>query len=147
LRVLPARRTGRRVARVAYREVADQGVERRLVEDLRHEPHVLVDEDLRTVARRDARGLLAAVLPGVEAEVAELGHLFARRPHAEHAAGILWALLPREEFVTEPTIATGQPCAPYPSPCTVPSMSSSPSSSGASPSAGISAGSTCTSSL
>ena len=83
LRVLPGARTGRGVARVADREVALEGVEGRLVEHLRDETHVLVDEDLPTVADRDAGRLLAAVLEGVETEVGQLGDVLARRPDAE----------------------------------------------------------------
>ena len=54
LRVLPRGRAGGRVARVPDREVAVQGRERRLVEHLAHEPEVLVDQDVVTVAHRDA---------------------------------------------------------------------------------------------
>jgi hypothetical protein len=85
---------------VADRDVADQRVQRRFVEDLGHEAHVFVNEDLAAVARGDARGFLPAVLQGVEAEVAELGHLFAGSPDAEDATGILRALLTRKKIVT-----------------------------------------------
>ena len=54
------------------------------------EAHVLVDEELLAVGGRDARGLLAAVLQGVQTEVRELGHLFTGCPDAEDAAGVLW---------------------------------------------------------
>ena len=59
------------------------------VENLTHEAHVFVDEHLVAVAGRDARGLLAAVLEGVEAEVRQLGDVLARRPHPEDATSIL----------------------------------------------------------
>ena len=65
------------VAAVADRDVADQAGERRLVEDLGDQAHVLVDEDLPAVADRDAGRLLAAVLEGVETEVRSAS----RRPH------------------------------------------------------------------
>jgi hypothetical protein len=45
------------------------------------------------------------VLKGVEAEVGELGDLLARGPHAEHAAGVLGALLAGEQVVAEPSVA------------------------------------------
>ena len=53
----------------------------------------------------DAGRLLTAVLEGVEPEVRELGHLFAGRPDAEDAAGVLrgpvvWIGLVREQTVT-----------------------------------------------
>ena len=83
LRVLPGARPGRGVARVADREVALERVERGLVEDLRDQAHVLVDQDLPAVADRDAGRLLAAVLEGVEPEVGQLGDVLARRPDAE----------------------------------------------------------------
>jgi len=43
-------------------DVPAQGGERRLVEDLRDEAHLLVDDDAPAVADRDACRLLAAVL-------------------------------------------------------------------------------------
>jgi hypothetical protein len=73
--------------------VPGQRVERGLVEDLRHQPHVLVDQELLAVGGRDARGLLAAVLERVQTEVRELGHLFTGCPDAEDAAGVLRAFL------------------------------------------------------
>ena len=78
---------------MADREVALQRLQRRLVEDLRDQSHVLVDEDLAAVADRDAGGLLAAVLQGVEPEVGQLGDVLAGGPDAEDAAGVLRALV------------------------------------------------------
>src|SRR3712207_7928326 len=60
-----------------------EALQRRLVEGLRHQPHVLVDEDLPAVAHRDAGRLLAAVLQGVQTEVGQLRHVVPRRPHAD----------------------------------------------------------------
>jgi hypothetical protein len=106
LGVLPGRGAGGGVAGVAHGEVAGEGGERGLVEDLGDQAHVLEDEDLRTVAHRDAGGFLAAVLEGVEPEVGELGDLLARGPDSEDSAGVLRALLSgagsgRSEVVAE----------------------------------------------
>ena len=105
LRVLPGAGAGGRVARVPDREVALERVEGGLVEDLRDQPHVLVDQDLPAVADRDACGLLPPVLKRVEAEVGQLGDVLARRPDAEDAAGVLGAPLPGVEVVVETTVA------------------------------------------
>jgi hypothetical protein len=75
---------------VADRHVALEGGERRLVEDLRDEAHVLVDEDLPAVADGDTGGLLAAVLQRVQPEVRQLRDLFAGCPDPEDPAGVLW---------------------------------------------------------
>ena len=91
---------------MADREVALERGERGLVEDLRDQAHVLVDQDLAAVAHRDAGGLLAAVLEGVEAEVGQLGDVLARRPDAEDAAGVLRALVVGVECCGQPTVAT-----------------------------------------
>jgi hypothetical protein len=69
--------------------VPAERVEGRLVEDLRHQPHVLEDHDLGSVADRDPRRLLTSVLQSIEPEVGELGHLLAGGPDAEDATGIL----------------------------------------------------------
>ena len=97
LGVLPGAGTGRGVARVPDRQVALEGVERGLVEHLRDQAHVLVDQDLAAVAHRDAGRLLAAVLQGVQAEVGELGDVLAGGPDAEDATGVLRALVVRVE--------------------------------------------------
>ena len=104
LGVLPGAGAGGGVARVADGEVTLERLERGVVEDLRDQAHVLVDQDLAAVADRDAGGLLAAVLQRVEAEVDELGDFLARRPDAEHAAGVLGALVQRVEGRGEPTV-------------------------------------------
>ena len=105
LGVLPGARAGGGVAAVADRDVADEARERRLVEDLRDQAHVLVDQDLPAVAHRDAGRLLAAVLEGVQPEVGELGDVLARRPDPEHAAGVLGALVLRVECQRQPSVA------------------------------------------
>ena len=91
---------------MADREVALERVERGLVEDLRDQAHVLVDQDLAAVADRDAGRLLAAVLEGVEAEVGQLGDVLARRPDPEDAAGVLRALVLGVECGGQTTVAT-----------------------------------------
>ena len=83
LRVLPLAGPGGRVPRVSDPDVTLQCGERRLVEDLSDEAHVLVDDDARAVGDRDAGCFLATVLEGVQAEEDELGDLFTRRPYAE----------------------------------------------------------------
>ena len=95
LGVLPGGGARRRVPGVAHGEVAAQGRERLLVEDLADQPEVLEDHDLATVADGHARGLLAAVLQGEEPEVGELRDLLAGRPDAEDAALLLGPLVVR----------------------------------------------------
>ncbi|SKY93357.1 Uncharacterised protein [Mycobacteroides abscessus subsp. abscessus] len=68
------------------RDVTDHRAERLLVEDLTDQTEVLEDKDLRTVADRDARGFLAAVLQCVQAVVAEFGDVFAGCPDTKNAA-------------------------------------------------------------
>ena len=109
LGVVPGAGAGRGVAAVADRQVALERVERRLVEDLGHQSHVLVDQDLPAVADRDAGRLLPAVLQGVEAEVGELGDVLAGGPDAEDAARVLGAAILRVEVVVEPTVAPTPP--------------------------------------
>ena len=58
-------------------DVTAQGMQHGLVEDLRDQPHVLVDDDPAPVADRYASGFLAAVLQRVQAEVGELGDFLA----------------------------------------------------------------------
>src|SRR5205807_1139059 len=74
-------------------DVAGQRLQRRLVEHLRDQAELLVDDDRRAVTDRHARGLLAPVLQRVHAEVGELGDGLAGRPHAEDAACVLGGLL------------------------------------------------------
>ena len=104
LRVVPGAGTGRGVARVTDREVPLERRERGLVEDLRDQAHVLVDEDLVAVADRDAGRLLAAVLQRVEAVVGELRDLLARRPHAEDATGVLGCAVMGVEVVCQASV-------------------------------------------
>ena len=86
LRVRPVRAAGRRVARVADRDLAGQRGELLLVEHLRDEPHLAERRDAAAVGDRDARGLLTAVLEREEAEVREPGDVPLVRPDAEDAA-------------------------------------------------------------
>ncbi len=57
-----------------------------LVEDLVDEPLVAHRHDVAALGRRDAGGLLAAVLEGVEREVREAGDVVPGGIDAEHAA-------------------------------------------------------------
>jgi hypothetical protein len=66
--------------------VSGQPVEHLLVEDLRDEAELRVDEKILTVADGDPRGLLAAMLQRVEAEVGEAGDVFAGSVYAEDPA-------------------------------------------------------------
>ena len=88
------------------RDMALEGTQRRFVEDLRDQSHVLEDQDLRPVAHCDARGFLSAVLQGIQSEIGELGDLFARSPDTEDAAGVLGALLSGEQVVVESSVTT-----------------------------------------
>ena len=105
LGVLPGARARGGVAAVADGDVADEAGERRLVEDLGDQAHVLVDEDLAAVADGDAGRLLATVLERVQAEVRELGDVLARGPDAEHAAGVLRSLVLGVERQGQPSVA------------------------------------------
>src|SRR5207245_6555634 len=77
---------GRRVARVADRELAAQARETALVEDLRHEAEVAHDRQAAVLADRDPRRLLAAMLQRVEPEVREARDVAACRADSEDAA-------------------------------------------------------------
>ncbi|GGR82135.1 hypothetical protein GCM10010284_14330 [Streptomyces rubiginosohelvolus] len=89
------------------RDMALEGTQRRFVEDLRDQSHVLEDQDLGPVAHCDARGFLSAVLQGIQSEIGELGDLFARSPDTEDAASVLGAFLSGEQVVVESSITTG----------------------------------------
>jgi hypothetical protein len=65
-----------------------------------------LDQDLGPVADRDAGGLLAPVLQGVETEIGEFGDLFTRGPDPEDATGVLRAQILGVKVMGEPTIAT-----------------------------------------
>ena len=86
LRVVPCAGPGGRVPGVADRQVAVERRQRGLVEDLADQPEVLVDEDVVTVADRDAGGFLTAVLLREESEVREPCDVLAGSPYAEEPA-------------------------------------------------------------
>ena len=67
-------------------DVALHRGQRLLVEDLADQPEILEHQHLRPVGDRDARGLLAAMLQRVEAEVGQFGDLLSGGPDAEYAA-------------------------------------------------------------
>ncbi len=73
-------------------QVALERRERGLVEDLRDESEVLVDEEVLTVGDGDPGRLLTPMLLREETEVGEPRDLVPRRPHAEEAAFLLRAL-------------------------------------------------------
>ena len=83
LRVRPAVRAGRRVARVADRELAGKRLQLLLVEDLRDEAHVADDRHPARVGHRDPRRLLPAVLEREQAEVRETRDVPLLRTDAE----------------------------------------------------------------
>ena len=89
-------------------DVPAQGVQHGFVENLRHQAHVLVDHDPDAIADGYARGLLAAVLQGVQAKVGKLGDFLAGRPDTEHAAGVPW-LLPRIQLGRQPAVGLDHP--------------------------------------
>ena len=60
--------------------------QRRLVEDLGHEPQVLRFDDRGAVAHSDAGALLTAVLQGLQPVARQARHILPRRAHAEDAA-------------------------------------------------------------
>jgi len=78
---------------MADRKVPAKGLQGRFVEYLGNQAEILVDHDCGAVAHRDAGGLLAAVLQGVETVVGQLGNVFVRSPDPEHAAFLAWGLL------------------------------------------------------
>ena len=88
------RRAGGGVADVADGGAPREPLQDRGGEDVRHQPHVAVD--VERLARRvddDARGLLAAVLEGVEPQVGEVGRFLdwpsAQMPKTPHSSFIL----------------------------------------------------------
>ncbi len=88
-------------------EVALQRCERGLVEDLRHEAEVLVDDGAGAVGDGDPGGLLAAVLQRVQPEVGEFRDLFPGGPDADDAAGVARTRLVGIEFRGESTVTSG----------------------------------------
>ena len=82
-------------------------LESRLVENLRDQPHVLVDHDVVSVADRNARRLLAAVLQGIQAVVRQFGNLIARSPHPKNTACVLRSFFTGQQVVGEESITAG----------------------------------------
>jgi hypothetical protein len=105
LRVLPHTRTGSGIPGVADRHVSVEGFQTRLGEHLGDQAHVLVDDDVRTIAYCDSRRFLSAMLQCIQAEVSELGDFLSRSPYPENPARILGSLLPWKNLVGQPTIA------------------------------------------
>ena len=98
LRVGEPGAAGGAVARVADGDVAVEVVERLLVEDLGHQPHLLDHVHLVAVADPDARRLLAAVLERVQPEVREVGDVLARVVDPEEAALLLHPLVAQRDW-------------------------------------------------
>jgi hypothetical protein len=74
LRVLDARRARGRITRVSDRNGADQVMQHRTGENLRHQSHAAMDPELLSGRAGDnARALLTAMLEGVEAVVRQFG--------------------------------------------------------------------------
>ena len=86
LRVRPLRRAGRRVARVADRDLAAKAAELLLVEDLGDEPEVAQRRQPPVLGDGDARRLLPAVLQREQAEVRQPRHVTVGGVDAEDAA-------------------------------------------------------------
>jgi len=87
--------------------VADAGPGRReaqlveplLVEDLGHQPHVLLDADLVATCHADAAGLLTTVLQGEHPEVHQGRHVDrSRHVHGDHAT-LLARLVPGARMI------------------------------------------------
>src|SRR5690606_38562586 len=107
LGVLPGGGPGGGVTGVADREVPLEGRERGLVEDLRHQAQVLVDDGAGAVGDGYPGGLLASVLQRVQPEVREFRDLFAGSPDADDAAGVARTGLVGIEFRGESTVTSG----------------------------------------
>jgi hypothetical protein len=90
---------------VADREVPRERRQRRLVEDLRDQPHVLEDHDAVAVADRDPRRLLAAVLEREQPVVGELGNLFVGGPDAEDPALVLGSRRVGVQLVSQTSVS------------------------------------------
>ena len=92
---------------MADRDLTFERVECRLIEDLRDQAHVLVDQDLLPVAHRDASRFLTTVLQRVQAEIGQLGDLFTGGPNTEHAARILGSSILGIDVVSQASISAG----------------------------------------
>ena len=89
LRVRPAVRAGRRVARVPDRDLSRQCVQLLLVEHLRDEAHVADDGEPAVVGDGDPGRFLAAVLKREQAEVREARDVSLLRADAEDATHLV----------------------------------------------------------
>src|SRR5690606_4766953 len=105
LGIVPLRGARGRVAGVPDGDAAPERLQRPVVEDLRDQAHVLVDEDLVAVGRRDTGRLLSAVLQRVQAEVGQPGDILAGCPDTEDTAFVLRAFLSGKEVMGEPSVA------------------------------------------
>ena len=95
LGISPGARPGGRIARLAYCQVAGEGHQGALVEDVGDQAHVLDHREGLTVADRHARRFLAAVLQGVEAQIGQVGDRHARGENPEDTTGLLGRVVVR----------------------------------------------------
>lgn len=78
-----------------------------LVENLRNQAHVFVDDDVVTVTDGNARRFLSAVLQRIQTVVGEFGNFVTRSPHSKDPAGVLGSLLAREQIMGEASVTAG----------------------------------------
>ena len=84
--------------------VTAQRGQRRLVEDLRDEAHLLVHDNPVPVADGDAGRFLAPVLQGLQAVVRELRDVLARRPDSEDSAAVARRSIKRIKIMRETAV-------------------------------------------
>ena len=90
---------------MTHGQVAAQTVQRRFVEDLGHQSHVLVDHDMGPVADGHPGRFLPPMLERVETEIGQLRHRFARRPHPEDTTRVLRTLVVAREIVIQQSVS------------------------------------------
>jgi hypothetical protein len=73
---------------VRHGDIPAQRGQRRLVEDLGHEAHLLVHDDVPSVTYGDSRRFLATVLQSVQSVVRQFGDILAGSPYAKDAASV-----------------------------------------------------------
>ena len=77
------------IAHVADGQLTGKRLQDGLLEHLRHQPHVLVDDQPGAVGDRDAGRLLPAMLQREEGEEGEAGDIHLRSVNGEHPALIV----------------------------------------------------------
>src|SRR5690348_7375675 len=117
----------RRVAHVPHGAIAGEATEPVAAEDVGDPTHGLLDVESVAVGGRNARGLLPAVLEGVEAEIGDVGGLGVI-PHAEEAALVVELVVELPTLVLRRHVAQSRPSTrepsdprtPRPAPCRPP---------------------------